>query len=405
MLTGSRSLTRMRRFFRRYWLAFAIIILFIAMWAGLWANRYSRIGLTTIFLMPDLFADSPASLFKVVGDEPLRQEVTIIGPDGPFLADVYRPADGDEHGAMLIAVGAAPRIRSHPGVIRLSKTAARAGIVVMIPQLYYPFRERTLPQDVKALVGTFQTDIRQIAASYQWLKTQPYVDSDRAGIFGASVGAGLALVAASDPGVRDDIDFFVSLGTYYDMVDLFNAITTETIHYNGRNEPWDPWLESVHILYRSLIQYLPDQRDRQTLTDIFLGGSSPGEVQVASLSAQGRQVYDALIAGDPQRILDVWSAISPGDVAVLRQISPSTTVSAYPNTELFIIHDRSDPYIPYVESRRLRDAVAANGSPLHYAEFDIFDHVEPTNWTDPLTFIANIGKLLFYVWLLLLRLI
>lgn len=395
----------MRRFLRRYWLAFALVILFVAMWAGLWANRYSRIGLTTILLLPDLFVDSPVSVLKLVGDEPLRQEVTIPGPDGPFLADVYRPADGDEHGAMLIAVGAAPRIRSHPGVVRLSRAAARAGMVVMIPQLYYPFRQNTLPDDVKALVGTFQTDIRQIVASYQWLEAQPYVDRQRSGIFGASVGAGLALVAASDPRIRDDVDFFVSLGTYYDMVDLFNAITTETIHYNGSAEPWDPWLESVRILHRSLIQYLPDQGDRQALTAIFLDGEPSAQAQVENLSPQGRQVYDAFLARDPQRILDLWNAISPGDVAVLRQVSPSSTVSAHLNTELFIIHDRGDPYIPYVESRRLRDAVAGNGSRLYYAEFDIFDHVELTNWRDPLTFVANIIKLLFYVWLLLLRLI
>jgi predicted esterase len=51
--------------------------------------------------------------------------------------------------------------------------------------------------------------------------------------------------------------------------------------------------------------------------------------------------------------------MSPQDVATLRQVSPSSAVAAL-DTELFIMHDRSDPYIPYVESRRLRDAAVGN---------------------------------------------
>src|SRR3972149_1946473 len=92
---------RTTRFFRRYWLAFAIVIVFVAMWVGLWDIRYRR---------------------------------------------------GRVHGGRVISVGAAPKIREHPGVIRLSRTAARAGMVVMIPQLYYPFHENVLPEDVQGLV-------------------------------------------------------------------------------------------------------------------------------------------------------------------------------------------------------------------------------------------------------------
>src|SRR3989337_1725904 len=126
---------RTMRFFRRYWLAFAIVIVFVAMWGVLWSVRYSRIAITTMMIAPDLFG-SPVSALKIVGEEPVREEVWLEVPKGRGLlvADVYRPRDGDVHGGMLISVGAAPEIRDHPGVIRLSKTAARAGIVGMTQQ-------------------------------------------------------------------------------------------------------------------------------------------------------------------------------------------------------------------------------------------------------------------------------
>jgi len=396
---------RTTRFFRRYWLAFAIVIAFVAMWSVLWNIRYSRVAITTVIIVPDLFG-SPVSALKMVGEEPVREEVWLNVPKGRGLlvADVYRPKDGDVHGGMVISVGAAPKIREHPGVIRLSKTAARAGMVVMIPQLYYPFHENVLPEDVQGLVSAFGTNVEEIIASYQWLREQPYIDPDRLGIFGASAGAGIALVSASDPRISQKVDFFASLGTYYDLVDLISAITTDTIQYRGHTEPWDPWLTSVRVLYNSIISYLPDPEDRDILTSIFVDEDPSARALVGRLSSRAREIYGALEDRDPERILAFWGDVSPQDVATLRKVSPSTSVQAL-DADLFIMHDRSDPYIPYVESRRLRDATVGNGHRVYFAEFDFLNHVEPKNPSNPISFMADMVKLMFYSWLLILRML
>ena len=391
------------RFFRRYWLAFAIVIVFVAMWGMLWSIRYSRVGITTMMIAPDLFG-SPVSALRIVGEDPVREEVWLDVPKGRgrLVADVYRPQDGDVHGGMVISVGAAPKIREHPGVIRLSKTAARAGMVVMIPQLYYPFHENVLPEDVQGLVNAFGTNVEEVIASYQWLREQPYVDRDRLGIFGASAGAGIALVSASDPRISQKVDFFASLGTYYDLVDLISAITTESIQYNGHTEPWDPWLTSVRVLYNSIISYLPDAEDRDILTRIFVDEDPAARSLVSRLSPRARDIYGAFEDRDPERILAFWGDVSPQDVATLREVSPSSSVQAL-DTDLFIMHDRSDPYIPYVESRRLRDATAGNGHQVYFAEFDFLNHVELKNPSNPISFLADLVKLIFYSWLLMLK--
>jgi len=396
---------RTTRFFRRYWLAFAIVIAFLAMWVVLWNIRYSRVAITTVIIVPDLFG-SPVSALKIVGEDPVREEVWLNVPKGRGLlvADVYRPKDGDVHGGMVISVGAAPKIREHPGVIRLSRTAARAGMVVMIPQLYYPFHENVLPEDVQGLVSAFGTNVEEIIASYQWLREQPYVDPNRLGIFGASAGAGIALVSASDPRINQQVDFFASLGTYYDLVDLISAITTDTIQYKGHTEPWDPWLTSVRVLYNSVISYLPDRQDRDILTRIFVDEDASARRMVGRLSPRARDIYDAFEARDPERILAFWGDVSPQDVATLRKVSPSTSVEAL-DADLFIMHDRSDPFIPYVESRRLRDATVGNGHRVYFAEFDFLNHVEPKNPSNPISFMADMVKLNFYSWLLILRML
>jgi len=375
------------------------------MWGALWSVRYSRIAITTMMIAPDLFG-SPVSALKLVGDEPVREEVWLDVPEGRGLlvADVYRPRDGDVHGGMLIAVGAAPEIRDHPGVIRLSKTAARAGLVVMIPELYYPFYENVLPEDVQGLVDAFGTNVEEIIASYQWLREQPYVDPDRLGIFGASAGAGIGLVSASDPRISHEIGYFAALGTYYDLVDLVSAITTQSIHYNGHTERWDPWLTSIRVLYNSVISYLPDPEDRDILTRIFVDEEETARSRVGRLSPRAREIYDALEDRDVERILDFWGEVSPRDVANLRDVSPSSYVQAL-DTDLFIMHDRSDPYIPYVESRRLRDATADNGHQVYFAEFDFLNHVEPKNPSNPISFLADMVKLVFYSWLLMLKML
>jgi acetyl esterase/lipase len=393
------------RVLRRYWLAFAIVIAFLAMWGALWSVRPSRVFLTTLMIAPDLFG-SPVSALKIVGEEPVREEVWLDVPDGRgrLVADVYRPKSGGQRGAMVIAVGAAPRIRDHPGVVRLSKTAARAGIVVMIPQLYYPFRENALPEEVQGMVDAFGTNVEEVIASHEWLRSQPYVDPDRVGIFGASAGAGIALVSASDPRISQDVDFFASLGTYYDLVDLVSAITTEQIEYDGHSEKWEPWLKSVRVLYKSIITYLDDPGDRDILTRVFVDEDESARDLTGRLSPQARDIYEAFDERDPDRILAFWGEVSPDDVASLREVSPSSVV-AHLDTDLFIMHDRSDPYVPYVESRRLRDATEGNGHRVYFAEFDFLNHVEPSSPSNPIAFLADMVKLIFYSWLLMLKML
>lgn len=390
-----------RRFARRYWLAFAIVAAVFVFWALLWSFKPTNVAIKTSLIVPELFIDAPITPLKLVSDEPVKEEVEIALPDGRTVpADVYHPSGGGEHGAFILSVGAANKIRDHEGVIRLSNTLARTGVVVMVPQLYYPFKEKTLPEEVDDLVHAFSTNVDEVVASYQWLQEQPYVDDDRLGIFGISAGGGIALIASADERIRSDVDFVAALGSYFDMVDLISAVTTEQIYYRDETIEWEPRIKSVRVLHSSVISYLSEKSDRDILKRIFVDEEEGARADADQLTEKGEEIYEAFVNKDAERILGFWSEMSPQDLNTLREISPSTYVANI-HTELFIMTDRSDPYVPYVESRRLRDAVSGNGNEIHYAEFDFLNHVEVSGPSNPIAFLEDFGRLLFNTWLIM----
>jgi acetyl esterase/lipase len=381
---------------RRYRLAFAIIGVFLVLYgglvAGLWANRYTRVALTTAFMMPDLFVDFPVTPLKLVTSEPIKEEVTFYQGTKRVVADLYRPDDGGRHGAVVIVMGAAPRARTDPRVVRLAKSSARAGMVVMIPELKHLLRDEMVPEEIDDLV-----------AAFDYLQRQDFVDPERMGFIGFSAGAGLAIVAATDSSISKDVDFVGSFGGYYDIFDVIAAATTETVTYDGRREGWEPDSKTLSVLRRSLIYYVDDSRDRDLLTRIFLEGEEEARERVDELSPDGQRIFDLLDNRDPDRTDELLARLPPDDVAILRRLSPRYSIDDL-QTELFILHDRNDKLIPYVESRRLADA-ARDGNDVRYSELDIFRHVDPTVPTNPLTFLVDLIEFFFQAYRLMLRLV
>jgi dienelactone hydrolase len=380
----------------RYQRAFLIIgiflVLSVALLAGLWANRYTRVALTTASMMPDLFVDLPVSPLKLTTSEPIKEEVTFHYGQQEVVADLYRPSDGGRHGAVVVVIGAAPRARTDPRAVRLASSAARAGVVVMIPDLKHLLRDEMVPEEIEALV-----------AAFRYLRGQEFVDEERVGYLGFSVGAGMALVAASDPLISDDVAFFGSFGGYYDLSDVIAAVTSETITDDGQREDWDPDDKTVRVLRRSLIHYVDDAGDRDILTRIFLEDDESARQELGELSPRSRVIFDLLDNRDPDRAQELLARLWPEDVAILRRLSPSASIDGL-QAELFIVHDRQDKFIPYVESRRLAEAAGEQDN-VYYAELDLFRHVDPTVTANPLTFLADLIELFFQAYRLMLQLV
>jgi acetyl esterase/lipase len=382
----------MRRYRRSFLIIGIFLVLFVALFAGLWANRYTRVALTTASMMPDLFVDLPVTPLKLTSSEPIKEEVTFSYDSQEVMADLYRPSDGGRHGAMVVVIGAAPRARTDPRAVRLATSAARAGIVVLIPDLEHLLRDEMVPDDIEALV-----------AAFRYLREQDFVDGERVGYLGFSVGAGMGLVAASDPRISDDVAFFASFGGYYDLFDVIADVTSETIIDNGHREEWHPDVKTVQVLRRSLIYYVDDPNDHDILTRIFLEDDQSARQEVDELSPRARLIFELLDNHDPDRAQELLGQLWPEDAATLRRLSPSASIGGL-HTELFIVHDRHDKFLPYVESRRLAEA-ARGQNDVYYAELDLFRHVDPRVSANPLTFLADLIEFFFQAYRLMLQVV
>lgn len=376
---------------RRVWPLAAALALLLAFSIVLSTTRYGRAAVTSAFVLPDMMVDLPLRPVTWFTADPIREQVTIDYGSGTISADVYRPADEGRHAAIVFSMGAPPMDRDDSRLVKLAEDVARAGVVMLIPFSERLDAELIEPEEVDALVGAFE-----------YLRAQDYVDPEKTGYIGVSVGASLALLAAADEDIRDEVDFLVSFGGYLSALDTLTALSTHRISYNGLEEEWEPRHHSVRVMARQLIDKLESPVDRQVLERIFVDRESPEEAGLSRLSSQGRACYDFLTNRDPARVDELLAGLPQEALRDLRLLSPSRNLEDV-RAELFILHDRGDSFIPYVESRRMRDRLAGRDD-LHYTEISLFEHVEPNLRQRGDIVVLDSARLYFCLYQLLLRL-
>ncbi|MDE3192738.1 MAG: hypothetical protein KGN00_03525 [Chloroflexota bacterium] len=224
----------------------------------------------------------------------------------------WRPGWGDRHPALMIVNGATPVGNDNEATREFGATLARAGYLVMLPQ--FPFLvEGRLDPGAPAIID----------AAFAHLRSLPETRGRPVGIFGASVGAGLALVAAS-AGAAADADEIVVLGSYFDLDTYVAAVASHQQRIGGRLEPWQPSDEVRTRLPPAVLAAMPDEADRAAVSAAFASGSYDGALaRLEALSPAGRATLDALSPST------VWSRVQP---------------------PVFWIHDPNDTYEPPAEA-------------------------------------------------------
>ncbi len=387
---------RLRRLFVRAWPLLAAVAVLIGLPLLLSTNRHGRVAVAAALYLPDMIVVLPLPVRPVdlISQAPSRERVTIDyqSRNGPrsIDADLYIPADGKQHSGVVFSMGAPPLRLDDPRLVRIAEDASRAGVVMLVP-----FSDRLddlqiAPEEIDALV-----------AEFQYVQQLPQVDPKRVGFFGASVGGSIALVAAADPRIADDVDHVVSFGGYFDALSTFGAVATQHIEYESVDEAWVPRIHAEHVVASQLIDYLADPHDRELLTRMFVDDEPATPAEIATFGAVARNSYNFLANRDPNAVDGLITKLPPDAVAQLRYLSPETSI-ANVKAELFIIHDRADPFVPYTESRRLKDAVG-NRPRTHFDELRLFEHVEPKLNQDPDIIAIDSTRLLFRMYQLLLR--
>ena len=331
-----------------------------------------------------------------VTSDPIREVVHFPITNGQGEADVYRIPDGKKRAAILVFLGVNPAPRDDERVVDLGNGLARAGFVAMFPWSPTMMEKRISPEEPDNLVWAFKH-----------LQGLDYVDPERGGMGGFCVGASIALVAASDPRISDDVDFVSAFGAYYDVGDLLIQIATNRSFYDGTAEPWEPRSLTEEVFTNQLIEGLDADRgeDRDLLTRIFIQKAPAVDQEIQELSLEGMAVYRllrSLTARDEEQRLSLAKAeeylqdLPAGLLRDFDKISPSTNIRNL-KARLLIAHDREDDAVPVEESRRLVDSISGRGD-FKYTEFSFFSHVTPDRPVGPVTFVKEAFKLFRYAY-------
>ncbi len=312
---------------------------------------------------------SPVKFQTWVAREPERREISFTRDDGSVgEADVYVIDDGRRRAAVLVFLGANAAGADDPDVINLGQALARTGFAVM----YYwsPTMGEQAQIDVE--------EISNLVAAFDHLRGEDYVDPERVGLAGFSVGASFALVAAADPRIADDIAFVNAFGGYYDTSDLVAQIAASQAIEDDGDRDWEVDRLTRRVYNNMLIDSIDDPTHQEGARAVAEGGEYEPEARVP-LSTEA--AFD-LLAGVGYVGEARWryAQLTEDFRAEVDSIAPSHHVGQWSaNTAMRVMHDVGDPLIPVGESRRLVESLREQrlDMEVHYTETDIFRHVRP----------------------------
>ena len=227
-------------------LGLAVAIVLLAVWSP------SRVAFQTLALIPTLVEVGPNPLG--LAPAPTHEVITYTAPDGTELpADLWLPASASADrpvGAVILVSGINSQGRAHPALARIGAAMSRAGAGVMIPELPVFFQAR-----VDADRGRSHRGLVRAA------RQQPQVDPDRIGIMGISVGGSLALIAAADPAIADQVHWVGAFGAYADAGEIMTSVASHQYRLDDQIIDWDPALLVRQVVFGLVTEQVTNGRD------------------------------------------------------------------------------------------------------------------------------------------------
>lgn len=295
----------------------------------LWLGSVAALALT-IFMLRDHLAGHvrvllllsqelpqvPLKPLHTLTGPPTYERVRFDSPKGTIVGDLFVPnRQGpvqSTRSALIVAHGIPLRENDRPVLLSFADTLARLGYIVLWP------RGEPLDRGEPGL-----EDPATFVASIRYLDAAQLASPGHISFFGISVGSSLALVAAADAQVANRVRTIVSFGGYYDAATYLTELASRSMLENGQDTSWDP------------------SEDALRQANAVLAGLRGPPIPEVPISRE------AAAAG---------LRASPRVVEGLERVSPSTHIRGL-RARVFVLHDHGDPYVPYVESERLAQAL------------------------------------------------
>jgi acetyl esterase/lipase len=293
-------------------------------------------------VMWDVAAGGKPTLWQELTDRPREYPARWTGGEG----DVYAPAS-TVRAAMVLVPGAAVLGRDEPRLQALARSFARAGFVVLVPEL----------PEVRRLALS-RLDADRVASALRHLRRQQ--PNLPLGVAAVSYAVAPAVIAA----LETDPQFIVGIGGYHDAEAAIRFVTTGAFRAIG--DPRQHWVAPNNYGRWAFLLAnagrLDDPRDAEALQQIAWARFRQPGADVAPLAARlgpdGRAVLALTENTDPDTVTGLIAALPE---KVRREID-GLNLALYDLSKLrghlILVHGRGDPLVPYGESQALAAAAA-----------------------------------------------
>jgi dienelactone hydrolase len=280
--------------------------------------------------------------------------------------DLYMPG-GTVRAALLLVPGAAVLGRDEPRLQAFARTFARAGFVVLVPELPEGRQLRLSRADADRVAAA----LRQL---HKWQPTTPL------GVAAISYAVAPAVIAALQDDVAPTVAFIAGVGGYRDTETVIRFVTTGVFRPMGsaREVHIEPNAYGRWAFLRANAGRLDDPDDARRLEDIArlrFGDPGADSSRLASgLGPQGRSVLALVDNRDPDAVGKLIADLPAG----IRREIDGLDLALYDLSklrgDLILVHGRGDAMVPYSESQAL--AAAASNARVSLFLIDDIGHVE-----------------------------
>jgi pimeloyl-ACP methyl ester carboxylesterase len=344
--------------FRRFLLAASLLIVVLLVglkWSWIDAQARTVVVLSSVLETPGL---TPA--VEVVTGEPRFVETSVAGNP----AFVVKPSGEGPWPALFFVNGVVTEGRKLPEVRRVAEGLARAGYLVVVPDLpglrWGEIRPETLHETV------------EVARAVSEL---PEARDGDIGLVGVSTGASLALLAAEEENVAKRVSVVAGMAPYADVQTVLGIATTGHYQKDGKLVRYeaDPFLAGA--ITQSLVSMLPPSEDRQTLLEELeeMNRLRPSFLtNLSGMGAEARSVAKLLANKDPRRFDELYAGLPDGVRANLEELSPLAGEEEV-SVPVELISGPRDRYFPVSETY----AIGRIAPRARVTVTEALDHVEP----------------------------
>ena len=354
-----------------------LLVVALASTAAFLVIKPVRITALTWALVPELLNQGPRPL-SALTPTPNRISVT-YGAAVPDRMDLYLPSTSPadlttppRYPALMLVLGVNPVPLDDERVVRTAMAIARLGFVVSAPESARFRNFEISPDEPGHLVEAFEV----VAA-------RPEVNPDRIGMVAFSVGAAIALLAATDPQIASRVRYINAFGGFGDAETLLVESATRSIEVVGQRRPWKIGNLAKDVFQRVILGMVDDEatqeRVRERIEPIIKGdganATSFDPAFAATVEGDALAAYRLATAFEPEVARAALASLSAPKREMLARLS-ANRVAAGLRAPIWLMHDESDTAVPFSQLGPLAHAIPPNLL-RRITPFRFFDHVQP----------------------------